>query len=582
MCGTDWLSRIEFFENVRQEYEKMIKEPSTMSNNSSAILLDLRKKFPNIFDGSHYPKLVIAIDNAEELKWHFNAEHSWSDVVCDIVSRYSLAFRESVWVVFSSRDQAVAEYNIGYVPYIRSSLRIAVPGNDIYPPFTLLGWDQFAPPYGTYPTRDVAKLRHLVQFGRPLWKHLMTECGTYSALLEKSTSYMLRSTGSFDPTNHVQALALLSQRFCIQMTSAHPLANHFIAATVSQHLCTCIERADNGTWIHGAYPSEPFLSHVVASILHRPGEDDALLRSLEILLRYASSRVIVAEPHGDLVSRLLWMLCKDFLVRDLSMSQISSDQTLDIELPFCKMLPLAALLESMFGSRMWPRGSPGNAAKDALKNAYVNMSHWARVGEDTARSPEKRSRRALRLWARTAGAQCHLQQVPVRQIVPIWYDAPEASATLKGTASSTDSPYMGHILICSRISEDPTPSSLFDSVTPERYGLEGNMPYVVILLDLGCRTTAIHSAFESNLNAPRLTIHATGMCRETFPFLDRLDRLEQLMKDITELQTVSRPPISFVDDLNDSLLFGSTVESSHMNWERQGYTYDPHGVVVSI
>ncbi|EMD35642.1 hypothetical protein CERSUDRAFT_124889 [Gelatoporia subvermispora B] len=588
MCGTDWLSRTAFFEDVKKEYQKLLGDPS-ISIGFSSILLDLRTKFAQIFDGSHYPKLVVALDNAEELKWRSNAGHSLSEVVCNTIARYSMACPESIWVIFSSTDPAVADFNIGYKPYIGSSLRIAVPGDDIYPPFTLLGWDQFAPP-SVCPTRDLALLSHLVQFGRPLtvpsidkvlhrWTNLIAECDTYSALMTESTLYMLGNIGTYDPTNHMQSLALLSQRFCIQTESAHPIASHFIDVAISKHLCTCVERADNGTWIRGAYPSEPFLSHVVAHILHNSIEDDVLLHSLETLLQYFSSRAIIIEPHGDLVPRLLWLLCKDFLVKELLMSADSaSDAGLDSELPFSKILSLTIMLEAMFGADIWPDGPSGIVAKDALKDAYINISHWIQADSDSAESPDTRATWMSYLWVRSAGAQCHLQQVPVRQIVPIWYDTSDTNTFRTGAASSC----MSQVLICSRVGEDPTPSFLFDAVTLERYGLAGNMPYVVILLDLGCRPTAIHTTFESTAGAPRLLIHATGISRETFPFLGRSGPLEQLMKDVAALNTVSRHPVPFVDDLYDGVLFGSTVESSHMDWERQGHIYSPLGVTASI
>ena len=109
----------------------------------------------------------------------------------------------------------------------------------------------------------------------------MDECSAYGPMLATSMSYILGSS-RFDAEDHHQALALLSQRCHVQMEFAHPLAIRFIDVAISKHLCTCIQRAENGSWTHILYPSEPFLAHVVACVLNMTGESDVLLASLEI------------------------------------------------------------------------------------------------------------------------------------------------------------------------------------------------------------------------------------------------------------------------------------------------------------
>ena len=64
------------------------------------------------------------------------------------------------------------------------------------------------------------------------------------------------------PTPSQAALAVLSQRFGIDIPSGHPNALQHIDKAIMHHMRVHIATNPDGKWRHTTYPSEPFLSHV--------------------------------------------------------------------------------------------------------------------------------------------------------------------------------------------------------------------------------------------------------------------------------------------------------------------------------
>ena len=50
-----------------------------------------------------------------------------------------------------------------------NSHRVAIRGEELFPPYTQLGWDQSAPPLGSVDVENVSQAENIVGFGRPLY-----------------------------------------------------------------------------------------------------------------------------------------------------------------------------------------------------------------------------------------------------------------------------------------------------------------------------------------------------------------------------------------------------------------------------
>ncbi|KAG1737634.1 hypothetical protein EDB19DRAFT_1909614 [Suillus lakei] len=114
------------------------------------------------------PKLVIAFDEAHPLGKISSKNFRPSHILGRTINSYSRNTDAPVWVVFASTTSHVADFSVPQV--IHDSLRVAIAGELLYPPYTDLGWDQHAVPLAGVAANDVATFLHVVGFGRPLWK----------------------------------------------------------------------------------------------------------------------------------------------------------------------------------------------------------------------------------------------------------------------------------------------------------------------------------------------------------------------------------------------------------------------------
>ncbi|KAH0826912.1 hypothetical protein J3R83DRAFT_4505 [Lanmaoa asiatica] len=116
--------------------------------------------------GDDKPKLVIALDEAhplQELK-----EFRCATVLLRVINAYSAysPLSYAVWVVFASTTSKVA--HTASPQSLFNSARVSILGELLFPPFSEMGWDHYAPPLGTVPSSEVAKAKHILRYGRPL------------------------------------------------------------------------------------------------------------------------------------------------------------------------------------------------------------------------------------------------------------------------------------------------------------------------------------------------------------------------------------------------------------------------------
>ncbi|KAG8220674.1 hypothetical protein J3R82DRAFT_2961, partial [Butyriboletus roseoflavus] len=156
---------------TRSEPERKIQP--LVSSHFSVVLSAAYKKvgarLASIFpDVPHEPKLVIAIDEAHPLSPTIPIRDGYrpADIFCRAVSDYTYAENYGVWVVFASTTSKVADFSPPNQKY--NSARVAVDGEQLFPPYTQLGWDQSALGLGEVGVEDVSRLDHILGYGRPL------------------------------------------------------------------------------------------------------------------------------------------------------------------------------------------------------------------------------------------------------------------------------------------------------------------------------------------------------------------------------------------------------------------------------
>ncbi|KAG1775166.1 hypothetical protein EV702DRAFT_449659 [Suillus placidus] len=382
-------------------------------------------------EGDNEPKLVIAFDEAHPLSKLSGKGFRPSRILGRVINSYSRNDDAPVWVVFASTTSHVADFSAPQV--IHDSQRVAVAGELLYPPYTDLGWDQLATRLCDILANDVAKFHHIVGFGRPLWKSHVQE-KVVDGVMELAAQKLCKSK-SFDPRVTDQALAVLSQRFGLDICFGHPDAVSYVETAVASHLRVCFSTTEDRIWSHTGYPSEPFLSCVAAMLLHET--HNSLLQALLVLKEKVDGGMVETGQSGELTSRLLLLLAKDLFIRENpsedAIQDLRYNKSEDAELLDCQKVSVIKFLAYLFGTTFWSRA--GKEAETAFQHAYINFSHWVPMTEfisptvDPKHTTAEESRCdgqewTLRHWHRTSAVQCCQLQPLVDKMIPIYFDDP--------------------------------------------------------------------------------------------------------------------------------------------------------------
>ncbi|KAF8606157.1 hypothetical protein BDV93DRAFT_362289 [Ceratobasidium sp. AG-I] len=183
MCNLDSPDRDMFFSRMKRKYNLALKrlrdenapkpnsgsQPEQLSSGVKALQVAyeaLLNDFPTVFDrSSNHPKLVIAIDDAHTLNEVKGCKYRPMDVLCSTIST-CLSVECSNWTLFVSTASHIADL----VP--TRGMRHQIGGDThaplLFPPYTLLGWDQMARPLSEISPLEVAQFSNIARFGRPL------------------------------------------------------------------------------------------------------------------------------------------------------------------------------------------------------------------------------------------------------------------------------------------------------------------------------------------------------------------------------------------------------------------------------
>jgi hypothetical protein len=182
---------------------------------------------------------------------------------------------------------------------------------------------------------------------------------------------------AFDVTIESQALAVLSQRFALDVCFGHPDAVSYIEKGIASHMRICYSTAEDRTWSFTGYPSEPLLSCAAAHLLHKDSPN--LTTTLEVLQKKVDGGMFEIGQSGELTSRLVLLLAKDMYVRkhisnDPYIRTPNDENSWKAELIDCQKVSVVHFLEHLFGDLFWSQA--GATAKELFKHAYINFSHW--------------------------------------------------------------------------------------------------------------------------------------------------------------------------------------------------------------
>ncbi|KAF8547557.1 hypothetical protein OG21DRAFT_905914 [Imleria badia] len=503
------------------------------------------------------PKVVIALDEAHALHDNSQKEFSPADVFLRTIKEYSEAKNTAVWVVFASTTSKVAHLASPRIKTILvPSARFAVEGQLLFPPFTQLGWDQNAPVLKAVQRDEVAKAGHILQYGRPLWASLK---GGYS-LEDLLTLAAQKLCGSevFNPENEDQAFAVLAQRFGLDIAFGHRDAVRYVETSVASHLRFCINTTEDRIWSYSTYPSEPILSCAAASLLLDDNKLDPTLQSLESMV---NDGVVDISQIGELVSRFLWLLAKDFFVRSELHVTNDAEPQFDQELQDCRLISVVEFLRSVFGPKMWAENTK---AEEVFQNAYINFSHWVSMDSNIRR--DKKGLKQLSIekwtlchWERTSAVQCCHNQPLIDKVIPMYFK-PQNAGERRDTRVS-------HILISDKARISPQKVDLKDiqrdhpSIAPDYHGL----PYIAILVDLGVDKPDFDVSLDSSKDRDTcLRIYASGLDATTYPFLVGRDKVAVTLKDLYKRQSAPSS-CGHLQNLEDQVRFGASSEPRSMN-----------------
>ncbi|GBE81651.1 hypothetical protein SCP_0400220 [Sparassis crispa] len=317
-------------------------------------------------------------------------------------------------------------------------------------------------------------------------------------------------------------------------------------------------------WRFTSYPSEPYLSSVAAHLLHKtPGALTTVLACLEGKL---DSGMIAVGQSGELVSRLLWLLGKDLFATQ----SFDETTTRNQELLYCRSIPVLPFLEFFFGMKFWPADDEQKtAAREAFKNARINFSHWVAMSDNISKEGVKWNPREwiLRHWYRTCAIQCCHGQPRTDKMIPMYFD---------DFSGRNDQDRMSSIFISDKAGENDSPRDVnFIDRTHDSINCSTSRPYIAITLDLGVQDESITSTFPTStserVNAGVdnrcLRIYARGMSAETYPFLNKVEGLFQVMKQVAVRERAPLYPSPIEARLQDLFKYGSTSSERHMKWE---------------
>jgi len=182
--------------------------------------------------------------------------------------------------------------------------------------------------------------------------------------------------GDFKPSDQNQALAILGQRFGLDVIFGHPETTAFLDEAVASHMRICLSVTADRLRLNTSYPSEPVLSNAAASLLHE--RDDSVEACLKALNATLQRGMVDKGQRGEMLSRILLLLGRD------AATPPAPAQTPPGFLRYCQPIKLLDFLKVTFGDYF-----TSAAIQSDFENAYINISHWVSMKENIVPSRKR-------------------------------------------------------------------------------------------------------------------------------------------------------------------------------------------------
>ncbi|KAH7906209.1 hypothetical protein BJ138DRAFT_1163149 [Hygrophoropsis aurantiaca] len=575
MCTMGSDSRAAFFDRVQAQYDEnymrsdgqLWRDYEGGGSNGLSPSMAMTTAYQNMLRAMQRiseqqrdePELVIAFDEAHALsRWQFPQSYQLSHVLCRaIVDYYFLDYPpQSVWVVFASATSKVTEFS---PPWDRRY--VGVGGHLIFPPYVHLGWDLNAASLGDVAAKDVSRVDHNIPFGRPLWASFYDVAPSGIGRVISLARAKLCNSSIFDANDPDQALAVLSQRFCLGVCLDHAEAVQYVDTAVASHLSVCTSVTGEQHRKRTSYPSEPFLSCIAADLTHHSPE--SLENILRVLIAKIDSGMFHIGKNGELASRLLWLLAKDVYVRTVFRADITGLCTGGDKPEFidCSGVPVIDFLEYVLGDPFTKalENTAARGGKEAFQGACINFSHWVTMEElITQQDREDWSSNdwTLRHYLRTSAVQCCYFQPLVDKMIPILFNDNEAQ----------DSDCVSQLFISDKTSKTKSSKDSLYLMARDNVSINchNERPWIAIVDDFGMEESACEVTFGPD---KCLRIYISGINATSYPWATQfpsvLDTLRHLV--VRQEEATSRDPI--VEGLQRQVQFGSTSFDTHMRWE---------------
>ncbi|KAF8514191.1 hypothetical protein BU17DRAFT_94672 [Hysterangium stoloniferum] len=289
------------------------------------------------------------------------------DIICRATSICSHADRYPIWAIFASTNSRVADFaaptKIQLYIDVGRSIFVGIGGGELlFRPFPELGFNQSAPKFSldftSWPVLN--NINHISGVGHPLW--CMTNACTLISELVAVAKQKLMLAHDYDKTKEASSLALVSQRFALDVVFGHPETVNYVERSVAK----------------------PLLSHAAVDVMW---ESEQILPNVFFHLKNKiESGIIDVDKNGELVCRLLLLFVKDhYLSRSWTgMAITDTPKVEDGHLRYCSAIPVNEWLTKLFGERASTDVEQKRQARQTFNYYEVNFSHWISMKQQIA------------------------------------------------------------------------------------------------------------------------------------------------------------------------------------------------------
>ena len=236
----------------------------------------------------------------------------------------------------------------------------------------------------------------------------------YHAAYSKS---VLSSDPASDP-KIVQYLAILGVRLLLDLDTHKDHAKFLELELVSGHMRHTFSVPEHRQYLYTGYPSEPILAEAAAVCLYQMNFSP--VACLEYLMKEG---LISKGDRGEMVARLLWLLAFDRAVHETFKTRTLSDIYSSGYLGYCRPMKLIDVLNQLVGLHRVQtilQARPDNVRvgptfKDAFEHAYVNYSHFGRMGDNSVTTST-----AVAGFLRSMAMQCTSSHPTIDIVLPVF------------------------------------------------------------------------------------------------------------------------------------------------------------------